>query len=198
MWSEGFVAFDTETTGVDSSARILEVACVTFERGVIVNEWSQMLCPENVDWDNPNVKKALSVNNIDVNELRDKPKFGDIVSDLLVELAHPVWVAHNMDFDLRMMNMELQRLSRPVLSPQLLICTLKLASRLNNGAPGNQLRDVACRFNVLQEGAHRAAADAITCGRVLARMHEQGHLPSDDEEMRAFCQRAAAFRSRRW
>lgn len=190
MWSDGWVTFDTETTGLDSSARIVEVACVTFEKGEVVREWTQLVRPEDVDWANPNVKKAMEVNRIELQVLRDAPTFAQVLGDLLVELSHPIWVAHNASFDVRMMNQELQRLGRPALTPQFLICTKNLASQLNNTTAGNRLTDVACRYNVLQEGAHRAAADAITCGRVLARMHAQGYLPPEDEAMRALCARA--------
>lgn len=190
MWTDGFVAFDTETTGLGSSARIVELACVTFERGVIAREWTQMFYPEDVDWGDPQVKKALEVNRIDPAELRDKPKFGDVLGDILLELSHSVWVAHNAVFDVKQIDQELQRLSRPALSLPFVICTKNLASRLNNSSAGNRLADVACRYGVMQEGAHRAAADAITCGRVLTRMAEQGLLPTEDEAMRTFCLQA--------
>ena len=189
MWTDGWVALDTETTGFGSKARIVELACVTYERGEVVREWTQLLYPEDVDWSDRNVMKALEVNGIKHAELVGKPTFRDVLGDLLVELSHPVWVAHNASFDISMMNQELQRLGHPALSPQLLICTKNLASGLNNTAVGNRLSDVACRYNVLQEGAHRAAADAITCSRVLARMVEQGLLPSDDDSMKALCMR---------
>lgn len=189
-WTDGWVAFDTETTGFGSKARIVELACVTYERGAIVREWEQLVLPEGVDWSDKSVMKALEVNGIDPAELQDKPSFQDVLADLLVELSHPVWVAHNAVFDINMLNQELQRLSRPALSPPLLICTKNLASGLNNTTVGNRLSDVACRYNVLQESAHRATADAVTCSRVLARMIEQGLLPHDDDDMRALCTRA--------
>ena len=192
MWADGFVAFDTETTGLGATARIVEIACVTFEKGVPTHEWTQLLYPEDVDWDDVGVRKALEVNRIDPASLRGQPSFAQALGDILVELSHPIWVAHNADFDVRMLNQELQRLGRPALTPQFLVCTKNLASQLNNTTTGNRLADVACRYNVLQEGAHRAAADAITCGRVLARMHEQGHLPSEDEAMKVLCARTSA------
>ncbi len=200
MWFESWTAVDTETTGLGSTARVVEVACVTFESGQIAREWTQLLYPDGVNWDDPNVKKALEVNRLTRDELEGKPRFGDVVGDLLLEMSHPVIVAHNAEFDMRMLNQELQRLGRQPLSPQLLICTKNLASQLSGGTPGNRLADVACRYNVLQEGAHRAAADAITCGRVLHRMYELGKLPQADEEMGVFCRRAdAAWKGKhRW
>lgn len=188
MWTDGWTAFDTETTGLGSSARVVEVACVTFERGVVVREWTQMLFPDDVNWDDEQVKKALEVNGLTREELVDKPRFKDIAGDLLVELSHPVLVAHNAEFDVRMLNQELQRLGHPALSTQLLICTKNLASHIANGAKGNRLHEVAARYGVKQSGAHRAAVDAITCGNILQVMHTRGQLPREDPAMREYCE----------
>lgn len=200
MWFDGWVAFDTETTGLGSTARIVEVACVTFEHGKVVREWSQMLYPEDVNWDDANVQKALEVNRLTRAELQDKPRFHEVLGDLLLELSHPVWVAHNAEFDIRMLNQELQRLGRAALAPQFVICTLNLATQIANGATGNKLGDVARRWGVPQDGEHRAAADAITCGRILHTMHARSQLPREDHAMLEYCELSSRNRrsGRRW
>ncbi len=200
MWADEYVAIDTETSGVGTSARILEVAVVTFSKGEPVREWSRLLCPPDVDWTSPKVQEALAVNKLTYDELHGKPTFEEVLPDLLVELSCPVWAAHNMDFDLRMLTQELQRLSRPALSPQLLVCTLGLASRLNTSGGKNKLQDVAARFGVTQNGAHRAAADARVAGLILSAMFKQGHLPSDDGRMSEMCRQAdSAWKAKkRW
>ena len=192
MWADGWVSIDTETTGLDGSARIVEVAAVTFEGGKPVREWSTLLFPEGVDWENKNVLKALEVNKLTLAELRGKPSFADILPDLLVELAHPVLVAHNAEFDERMVNQELKRLGRESLKPQMLICTKNLANKLNGGRPGNRLEQVAQRFNIPQSDAHRAVVDARVCGLILAEMHRQALLPTNDEAMSSLCRTAAS------
>lgn len=151
-----------------------------------------MLCPENVNWNDSQVQEALAVNHIKTADLRGKPTFKDILPDLLLELGHNVWVAHNAGFDVRMINQELQRLQQPVLSPPLLLCTRDLALQLGGPPKGNKLGDVAARFNVKQDGAHRAAADAITCGRILAAMIQTGKLPADDAAMTALVRKTGA------
>lgn len=192
MWFDGWVSIDTETTGLGSSARIVEVAAVTFEGGKPVREWSSLLFPEGVDWDDKNVQKALEVNKLTLAELRGKPSFADILPDLLVEIAHPVLVAHNAEFDERMVNQELARLGRPVLKPELLICTKNLANKLNGGRPGNKLEQAAQRFGIPQSDAHRAVVDARVCGLILAEMHRRALLPTNDEAMKTLCVQSAA------
>lgn len=165
---------------------------MTFEGGKVVREWSSLLCPEDVDWTHPDVMKALEVNRIAFGDLHGKPTFEQILPDLLVELTCPVLVAHNAEFDARMINGELKRLGRPALAPQLLVCTKNLANHLNGGQPGNKLAQVAERFGIVQEDAHRAAVDARVCGLVLAEMHRRALLPANDEAMTTLCRRAAA------
>lgn len=179
-WEDSFVAIDTETTGFDSQARVIEIAAVTFIDGEVARIWECLLRPTEVDWESSGVQKALEVNNIKVADLADKPSFGDILPDLLLELSNPVWVAHNAEFDMRMLQQELARLNRPdvQLPEAVFLCTLQLSRTLDAKEKGHRLPDVAPRWNVPQEGqAHRAASDAITCGRILRAMSH--NLPGE-------------------
>ena len=189
-WHRSFVAFDTETTGLGSSARVLEIGAVTFEDGEVVHEWSQLLWPEGVNWDDPNVQSALAVNQLTREVLVGKPSFEDILPDLMVELANPVLVAHNATFDLRMLGQELARVVLPaptsLLDPDLLICTRNLSAHLSVPV-SNKLKDAAAYYRVSQESAHRATVDAKVCGQVLLEMWKTGSLPEDNEKMLALC-----------
>lgn len=200
MWSDGYAAFDVETTGLGSSARIVEVAVVTFSQRKPVHEWSRLLCPEGVDWDSQKVQDALNINKITRAQLEGQPTFQEILPDLLVELSLPTLVAHNAEFDIRLLNQELQRLNRPVLSPQLLVCTRDLASRFNWTNDGNKLDQAASRYGIAFEDAHRAAVDARTCGYILGAILEKHALPMEVAPMAALCREAndAWKRKRRW
>jgi DNA polymerase III subunit epsilon len=185
-----YVAIDTETTGFGPQARILEVAAVTFENGVPVHEFSSLCCPQDVDWAHPRVQEALSINKITFEDLQGKPTFGDIIADLMVELAHAVWVAHNYDFDSTQIQQEFVRAGREFIPPELGLCTCRLAAFVSPMAQGNKLYQVAARYGVLQESAHRAVVDAKVCGGLLDRMMKQGKLPADDTEMRSMMAQA--------
>lgn len=167
---------------------------VVFEGGKPVHEWSQLLCPEDVDWENADVKKALEINRIDRKDLQGKPTFSQVLPDLLMEFSHNVWVAHNAAFDLRMLGQELQRLKRPLLVPSMLVCTLELARHF--GGQGNKLSEVAARFKVGMEDAHRAAVDARTCGLILQAMLREGRVPGEDVAMTQLTKAASA--RKRW
>jgi DNA polymerase-3 subunit epsilon len=199
-WRDSFVALDTETTGFGPKARIIEVAAVVFENRVPVREWSSLLLPEDVDWGSEKVAQALSVNKLTREQLQGKPTFAQVLPDLLVELSHDVLVAHNAEFDLAMLNQELQRLNRPVLSPQLLVCTRDLAFRFNWTNDGNKLDQAASRYGIAFEDAHRAAVDARTCGAILGAILEKHPLPTEVGPMAELCRAAnAAWKAkRRW
>jgi DNA polymerase-3 subunit epsilon len=182
-YHDSFVAIDTETTGFGPEARILEVAVVTFEGGQVVNEWSRLLKPKNVDWGNSRVQEALAINHINVADLEGKPDFADIVMELQLELASALWVAHNAEFDLKMLNQELARLGHSALSPSMTACTLQLARYFDN-ARVNKLGDVAGRYGVAQEDAHRAAVDARTAGNIFLAMHKVRNFPAEESAFR--------------
>jgi DNA polymerase-3 subunit epsilon len=167
---------------------------VVFEGGQPVHEWSQLLCPEGVDWNNADVHKALEINHIDRKDLTGRPTFSQVLPNLLMEFSHDVWAAHNASFDMRMLSQELQRLNRPALSPKMLVCTLDLARHI--GGAGNKLAEVAARYDVAMEDAHRAAVDARTCGLILGAMLRRGLVPREDAAMAALTKTVAS--RRRW
>jgi DNA polymerase-3 subunit alpha (Gram-positive type) len=189
-WQTSYVALDLESSGFGHHARILEIAAVTFEHGAIVKSYSQLVCPKDILWDDEHVQKAMAVSGLTREMLEGQPTFEQILPDLVVELAHPVWVAHNLDFDYSRIREEFERLGRTLAPPPMLICTMKLARKLNATADGNKLAEVASRYNVPQDEHHRALADATTCGHILAEMIRSGALPESEAAMEALGQRA--------
>lgn len=184
-WPDIWVAFDTETTGVGSDARILEVGAVRFELGEPVEEFGVLLNPPDVDWNDPKVQQALTVNNIDPCQLMDKPTFGAVYETLAKFMDTPVWVAHNVQFDLRMLLQECNRIGHFDLMrrAEAALCTMSLSYLTEPGLPDHKLQTVASRWRIRSPGAHRAVADARTCGRVLSHMFCACRVPCDWTEM---------------
>lgn len=184
-WSDAWVAVDTETTGFGGDARVIEIGVTRFEYGQPVFAWSTLLYPPQVNWEDPKVQKAMEVNGLSRDELVGQPLFSQVYDKLLEVMEGEVWVAHNVDFDLRMFVQECNRCGKTELmqKPQVAFCTKSLAYQVAPDLPNHKLETVASRWRVPQEQAHRALDDSRTCGMVLSEMYGDALLPDDDQAM---------------
>jgi len=188
-WKDYFIAFDTETTGFGPDARILELAIVEFVNGEAVDEWSSFFSPD-VDWSNPRVQEALGINHITLDMLEDAPHFGDMANLVWSEFNKAdVWVAHNIDFDLRMLRQEFDRLGMKLPAVEVHACTQCIDFKTDAAGRGWKLGDLSSRYGVpQQEPAHRALADAKTAGMLFTK--QLGKLPEEMTEMTKFAEQA--------
>ena len=178
------IAWDTETTGLGSDAEVIELGVVTYYKGQKIKEWSSFFCPRWAKPSDPNVAKALEINQINFDMLiGHAPTFTKMAEQVAAEMSEAIWVAHNSSFDERMLSYEFKRLGLPVPKPQLAICTKNLDYILSPGQPGYKLGQVSERWGVVPGGAHRAVWDAQACGDVFAKMVETGRLPDEMEKV---------------
>lgn len=188
-WKQNILAFDTETTGTGEDARIVEIAFMQFVDLRPVRDWSWLMWPEGVNWEDEGVKQALAVNGLTQRDFIGKPTFQDMFSVLMDVMKYsPVWVAHNASFDLRMLRQERLRLGDPksgkfVPRPLMVLDTMTLDCVLKKGKYKRRLGEVAKRRKVEQLGAHRALDDARVCGEILIDMIPS--LPDDLKELSA-------------
>ena len=177
-----YLAIDLETSGFKSTARVLEVGCVLFENGEPIREWSSLVRPVGINWEEPDVQQAISVNGLKPEMFEGKPTFTEIFSSLFVHLRSArVWVAHNAQFDMRMLDNEFKHLKGenfPLQPQEGWLCTLALSRHLHPGVKGHKLDQVAERWDVRHVVEHRASSDAMTCGRIMGAM-SKGDLPND-------------------
>lgn len=191
MKLDRFIAFDTETTGVGDDARIVEITLARFDaspEGVLgpVDVWSQLLWPGDIDWTDAGVRRALEVNRLTQEDLFGKPTFLLVFPEICRRFAQAdTWVAHNTEFDLRMLRQERQRLegdtSAKVPRPKAVFDTMLLDLVLNVGYLKRRLECVAPRWGITVDeatAAHQAESDALTCGQIFAAM-----LPKLPEEL---------------
>jgi DNA polymerase-3 subunit epsilon len=105
---------DTETTGlrVEQGHRIIEIGVVIYdtepERGSWCHTHQWRLWPDG----HPIEPGAEAVHGIALDELRGKPRFGDIVDQLLDTVRGREVVIHNDTFDLGFLDAELARIGR--------------------------------------------------------------------------------------
>lgn len=139
------IVLDTETTGLDPSEghRLIEIACLELANGVPTGaEFVRRVNPERAM--DPG---AYAVHGISDADLAGEPLFSAIVDDMLAFIGEDPLVIHNAEFDLRFLNMELSRCSRPAISSERAIDTLQIARRRFAG--GSNSLDALCkRFGI--------------------------------------------------
>jgi DNA polymerase III subunit epsilon len=104
------IVLDTETTGLSAETgdRIIEIGCVELvSRKLTGNNRHFYLNPERDSHED-----ALKVHGISNEFLRDKPKFAQVVDELLEYLADAEIIIHNAAFDVAFLDKELELLGR--------------------------------------------------------------------------------------
>ena len=160
------ILFDTETTGLDplSGDRVIEIAALELHRDLPTGRHFHAL----VDPGRDIPEEASRIHGLTRADLLGKPKFADIMDDMLAFFGDAPLVAHNAAFDFGFLNAELARAGRPSLPLSRMVCTLTLAKSLFPGLP-NSL-DALCRrfaINLSERTSHNALLDC----RLLADVY---------------------------
>lgn len=173
------VAIDTETTGRDHAVdRVVEVACVRWERGEVTLRKSWLVNPGR-----PIPKEASDVHGISDDDVKDAPPFEVILPELLEALRGAIPLAYNAEFDRKQLMAELGRVAALSSPPPAFqknvewIDPLVWARELQKLEKSRSLGDVAARLGVELTQAHRATADAEAALHVFVRFQEDSRLP---------------------
>lgn len=163
-----FVAFDVETTGLDcDNDRIIEISAVRFVDGVPTDTFSTLICAER------EISAAASlVNGITKDDLAGAPDEKEAMGAFARFIGADaisgkvLMVAHNASFDKSFVENALRRNG---ISAELQ-CedTMKISRKLLPGLDGYTLSKVANALHIEQQQAHRAADDALVCGKIFA------------------------------
>ena len=165
------IVLDTETTGLSAEAgdRIIEIGCVELvARKLTGNNKHFYLNPERDSHED-----ALKVHGISNEFLRDKPKFAEVVEELLEYLAGAEVIIHNAAFDIGFLKKELQLLGRPCITTVVgqVTDTLAMAKEMYPGKR-NSLDALCDRLGVDNSGRtlHGALLDAELLADVYINM----------------------------
>ncbi len=160
------ILFDTETTGLDplTGDRMIEIAALELVRDLPTGlHFHRLVDPErDIDPD------ATRVHGLTRADLHGKPRFADIVDDLLAFIGDDRLVAHNATFDFGFLNAELARLRRPAICHTRKVDTLELARTRYPGLP-NSLDALCRRFGI--DLSERTSHNALLDCRLLAEVY---------------------------
>ena len=164
-----FVVLDVEAIVARSRpARIIELGAYRVHNGQITAEFQTLLNPEA-----PLPRFIAALTGISEQMLTAAPKFAEIAGSWLDFADDAVLVAHNSNFDLPLLNREIERVfpGHRMRNPEL--CTVDLARRLLRNSGGHNLDALAEHFGFEITERHRAAGDAKATARVLLCLLDQ-------------------------
>ncbi len=172
------LVFDTETTGREHDARIVEIAAarVRLSDGAVESMWSQLV--------NPGCRippETSAIHGITDALVRGAPSIAQVLPVFLracVTRQLPL-VAHNAVFDLARVMHEAQRADVPLPGTLAVHCSLE-ASRKLHRTVGHGLAVVAARYGVAVADAHRAEGDVRMLAGVLPHLLRRPDAASRD------------------
>jgi DNA polymerase III subunit epsilon len=160
------VLFDTETTGLDPQLghRVIEIAALELENDLPTGRHFHVLIhPER---DIP--EDATRIHGFTVEHLAGKPRFAEVVQDMVAFFGEDPLIAHNAAFDFGFLNAEFDRLGLPRLAEARMIDTLTLAKTRFPGMP-NSLDALCRRFAI--DLSLRTTHNALLDCRLLAEVY---------------------------
>ena len=168
--SERYIAFDTETTGLDpENDRIVELGAVLFENGVAAQSFQSYVNPGTGI-----LPEVSALNHITDEILQGAPSEEEIYPAFMEFLGDAaagktIICGHVAAFDLSFLCKALDRLG--IEAAFRFIDTRQLATQIPE-LEHHSLAAVAEHFDVPHENAHQAREDALTSGRILRKMLE--------------------------
>jgi DNA polymerase-3 subunit epsilon len=159
------IVLDTETTGLDPLAghRVVEVGCIELVNTVATGRTfhayfnPEMLMPAG----------AQDIHGLTDEFLANKPRFAELVEELLTFIGDAQLVIHNAQFDIGFLNAELERVGRPGLV-NAYIDTVSMARRKFPGQRASL--DALCeRFGV--DNSSRTKHGALLDAELLAEVY---------------------------
>lgn len=163
------ICFDTETTGFyhNGGDRIVEIGALELINHVPTGkQFHKYINPER---DVP--QKVIEVHGLTNEFLADKPVFADIAQEWIDFVGDDgILVAHNAEFDINFINMELKKCGLPTYGWDRVVDTLEIARKEFPGAH-NKLDDLCKRFGI--DNSSRTLHGALLDSELLAEVYLQ-------------------------
>ena len=150
-----YAILDIESTGGKYNEEgIMEIAIHKFDGHGIVDKFISLVNPEREI--QPFVTKLTGINN---KMLRTAPKFHEVAKRIVEITEGTVLVAHNAQFDYRILRTEFRRLGYDFQRKTL--CTVDLSKKLLPDAESHSLGKLVRSLGIPMSDRHRANGDAI-------------------------------------
>ena len=162
------IFLDTETTGLDAANgdRIIEIGCIEMVNRRLTGQNKHFY----LNPDRSSHPDAVKVHGLTDEFLADKPRFAEVVDDLMAFLEGADIVIHNAGFDIGFLNAEMKRLERPPVTDRVagVTDTLLMARDMYPGK-SNSLDALCKRLEV--DNSNRTLHGALLDAGLLAEVY---------------------------
>lgn len=175
-----FVIIDTETTGLKSTAGILELSAIKYVNFEPVEIFDTFIKPKQSSWE-----EAEAINHITKEMVENSPKLEQVTQDFLNFVGNNDIVGHNLEFDLKILahkgicflgkrkfydTLSLSRSKYKEYKQYDLISNFKL----------NTLGEVI--LHIYRHNAHRSDSDCLLTGKLYLSIIENMQKEKEDIE----------------
>ena len=170
-WAQSFIAFDTETTGLETegpdASLIVTAAAVTFTNGTVAHERSWLLRVSDI----PAESTAIHGVTTETSQAEGVDPSIALLEIRKVLTADDVpIVCFNAAFDIPILNANLARVGLDPLPENRSLCPLVIDRQMNpyvRGANQRRLEPTAARYGITVDQWHDAGADATVAGLIF-------------------------------
>lgn len=164
-----YAIVDIETTGGNFNEEgITEIAIYRHDGHQIVDQFSSLVNPER-----PIQAFVASLTGINNNMLRQAPKFYEVAKRIVEITDNAVLVAHNAQFDYRILRTEFTRLGYEF--ERRTICTVELSKKLLPGHASYSLGKLTRALGIPISDRHRAQGDAQATVKLFQLLLDRDH-----------------------
>ena len=150
-----FAILDVETTGGKfNEEKITEIAIIVYDGGKVIDKFETLINPgKDIQ---PFVQKLTGIT---MDLVKNSPKFKDVSEKIFKITKDKIIVAHNVDFDYRVIKNEFQSINIKYYRDSL--CTVDLSKLIFPNLKSYKLTNLLSNFGIENENPHRANSDAL-------------------------------------
>ncbi|MGA1845932.1 PolC-type DNA polymerase III [Deferribacter abyssi] len=161
-----FCVIDTETTGLEiKTAKLINVAAVKVVNFKIKDFYNVFINPET---EIP--ESSIQWHGITSDMVKDKPTIAEILPEFLKFVSDSVIVGHHVNFDLKMINKELQEYFNAEIKNIWIDTMLLFSKNILNRDEHVSLDYLLKLYNVKCQGRHTALGDALATAEVFNKL----------------------------
>lgn len=166
-----YVVIDLEMTGLSPRKdKIMEIGSIKIKDGAVIDEFQTLI--------NPNVEirdKITDITGISAEDVKDKPLIGEILQDFFRFVGDNVLIGHSLiyDFSFIMQAAYDNKMYDKFDKKWYGIDTLKIARKYILQEEKKTLTSLCEKYNIPEDGHHRALNDAIMTHHLYVRLCEE-------------------------